>query len=119
MGVRLAASGLLLVVALVTANLAGAATYSNSCDPADTGCLAMSERIEQLDADTVANGARLDQLDSDLTAQAGQPVSGTVALGGDSALELADTRRLLGYLVGLLAALIFTYTFWRTFGSST
>ena len=116
---RLAALGVLTVAVLAFVSGAGAATFTHDCDPADTGCLALAERLEQLDADTIANGAKLDAINDTLGAQAGQPVTGTVALGGDAAVELSDTRRLLGYLLGLVAALIFTHTFWRTFGRST
>jgi len=44
---------------------------------------------------------------------------GTTSLTGDSLQAVEDTRQGVFYLVGLICALIFAYTFWRTFGRNT
>jgi hypothetical protein len=109
----------LAIIGPVTAQ---AATYGHACDPADTSCLAIAERLEQLDTDVTANGgkldalgAKLDNLDSDLNAQAGQPVSGVVALGADDADRLDLTWIGEWFLAGLIIVSLIAPVFVRAF----
>lgn len=51
----------------------------------------------------------------DLTTTPPQPPC-AVSLNGDSQTALEDVRKVGGYTVGILAALLFSFAFWRTFG---
>jgi hypothetical protein len=108
MASRLLVVGALCVAVLVISGTASAATYTHDCPPADAGCLALAERLEQLDADTVAN----------LPGPAG-PISGTVALSSDDADRLDLSSWGIWFLCGLTVCLLFAslwhrvWKFWR------
>lgn len=107
-----------LVGSFTFARAAGAATYATTCpDPsapsiaADVGAYATAQAC-------IAETERLELIESDLAASSSSSgTTSSVELAGSSQVALEDVRRLEAYTLGFLVALLFAFTFWRTFGS--
>jgi len=91
-----------------------------ACPPTDDSCLALAGRLDTLQTTLTANGAKLDELDATLAAQAGAPVSGTVALDETTSDRLDLTWWGIWALVGfgLLAIIAPAWRRVFTWGSS-
>lgn len=106
------------VFAAALASLASAATYTHECDPLDTNCLVLAERLEALEA-AISGGVTV-QAPLDVAVQnwppAAEPstteVAGVVELSEIDRQNIALTWAGIFMLSGLTVGLVFGRLLW-------